>query len=244
MNEDTEPRIRSLEDNSRLIFAGSARNFRDLLDHNSDAALFFAHVGPSMNPTLSALDLLEIVPYDGKRIRIGDVVAFISPDKVYPVVHRVVGVIPEGIRTRGDNNSNNDAQFLQPEDIVGRVVAAQRGQKRRRIAGGRFGLLVVYLTRWRFALDRGISRLLHPIYRLLARCGIIRCLLPIRFRPRVIISRVSGCSYPRLLMGNRIVGQYDAHQCQWHIRRPFRLFVDESALPGNLGNSGGPASAT
>ncbi len=231
MNEDIKPSIRPLKDSDGLVLAGTTKTFRDLLDEKSSDVFFCAHVGPSMNPTLCTLDLLEVVPYSDRRIKVGDVIIFIPPERVRPVVHRVVGITPEGIRTRGDNNNNDDAQLLQPADIAGRVVAAQRGQKRRKVFGGRFGRVVARLTRWRCVFDRGISRLLHPIYRLFTRLSIFRHLLPTRLRPRVVISQTRDRNCLRLLMGKRVVGYYDACQDQWRIRRPFRLFVDEPALP-------------
>ncbi len=84
--------------------------------------------------------------------------------------------------------------------------------------------------RWQRALDWGVSRLLHRPYRALARWGVVRRLLPQRLRPRVVEFQVGGQSQPRLLLGKRVVGRYDAVRRQWHIQRPFRLFVDESTL--------------
>jgi len=54
-------------------------------------------LGPSMLPTLRAGDALWVVPYDGARIRRGDVVVFCPPPAAgaevgHPVVHRVVAV--------------------------------------------------------------------------------------------------------------------------------------------------------
>jgi hypothetical protein len=34
----------------------------------------------------------------------------------------------------------------------------------------------------------------------------------------------------KLLCGRRIVGHYDDRHQEWHIRRPFQLFVDEQTL--------------
>ena len=78
-------------------------------------------------------------------------------------MHRVVRVTPAGIATLGDNNTKEDAMLLPPESIKGQVVAAWRGQKRRKIAGGLQGRLTRRWLRWRRVLDRGVSPLLHPI---------------------------------------------------------------------------------
>lgn len=199
---------------------------------NLNTSSFCAYEGSSMNPTLRDLDLLEMVPYDKRAIRVGDVIFLRPPEGDQPIVHRVVRVTPEGIRTRGDNRTGDDPWFLLPADITGQVVAAWRGQKRRKVAGGRAGRLVAHLTRWQRALERRLSPLLRPIYRFLTRGGIVRRLLPSRFNPRVVIFQANGRGHLWLLLGGRVVGRYDAQQRQWQIQRLFRLFVDESALPG------------
>ena len=185
-----------------------------------------------MNPILREMDLLEIAPYVEGPVQIGDVIVFLPPGCDQAVVHRVAGVSREGIRTRGDNSSQQDPWLLRPAAIAGRVVAAWRGQRRRTVAGSRGGRAVAHLMCWGRALDRSVSWLLHPIYRALARGGVVRGLVPARFRARVGVFRAHGRSDMRLLLGGRVVGHYDAGRCQWHIRRPFRLFVDEPALPG------------
>lgn len=184
-----------------------------------------------MNPILEELDLLEIVPYSDRPVRVGDVILCLPPEGGKPVVHRVVRVTQEGIRTRGDNSTTDDPWLLQPTHITGRVVAAWCGQKRRKIAGGRAGWVLAHLTGWGRAFDQSVSSLLRPIYRSIARCGIVRHVLPTRLRPRVAVFQANGRSYLQLLLGRRVVGRYDARQRQWHIQRPFRLFVDEPALP-------------
>jgi hypothetical protein len=37
----------------------------------------------------------------------------------------------------------------------------------------------------------------------------------------------------QLLMGRRVIGRWLPGMSRWHIRRPFRLFVDEASLPEN-----------
>ena len=90
---------------------------------------FAAYVGPSMNPTLREPEIMEIMPYDSRPLRVGDVAFFLPPEADQPVVHRIVRVTPAGISTLGDNNTQEDAFLLQPKSIKGQVVAAWRGQK-------------------------------------------------------------------------------------------------------------------
>jgi hypothetical protein len=197
----------------------------------SKDVIFAAYTGPSMNPTLCEPEMIEVLPYGDRPLRVGDVIFFLPPSGGRSFVHRVVQVTARGIRTRGDNNPQRDSYLLQPADVAGRVVAAWRGSKRRRIAGGPAGRLLGWLLRWRRSVDRNVSRVLHPLYHALARRGLVRRLLPGSLRPRLVVFRADGRSQPRLLLGGRIVGRYDARQGEWRIQRPFRLFVDEGVLP-------------
>lgn len=196
--------------------------------HGPDGVLFFAHRGSSMNPTLDEADLLEVAPYGGRPVRVGDVIAIAPPGGDHLIVHRVVRVTPDGVCTRGDNNAGEDGWCLQPAQIVGRAVAAWRGHRRRRVAGGWAGCLWARLVRTRRLLDQALSALLRPAYHGLARSGIVRRLTPPFLRPRLVVFGTGEKARPRLLLGRRVVGQYDALRQCWHIRRPFRLFLDET----------------
>ena len=188
--------------------------------------------GPSMIPTLRPLDLLEVLPYRVRPVQVGDVVAFLPPGKVVHVVHRVVRVGPEGIRTLGDNNLFEDPMDLEPEDLTGHVIAAWRGQRRRKVYGGSVGRLNAIAVRISRRLDRSISRILGPVYRALARQGILKAVLPRSLRPRVVRFGNPVHSSMMLLFLGRAIGRYDSDRQRWVIRRPFKLFVEEGLLPG------------
>lgn len=190
-----------------------------------------AYVGPSMNPTLSEPDVLEIRPCPDRPLRVGDVVCFRRPQSDHLVVHRVARVGPEGLSTRGDNNTRDDVPVLL-SDLEGQVVAAWRGQSRRRIAGGWRGQVTLQGLRWERIAGERVSRLLHPAYHALSRSGWIASWWPQAFRPRVVVFRTPGQARLRLLWGRRPIGQYDDQQRRWQIERPFRLFVDERVLCG------------
>jgi SynChlorMet cassette protein ScmC len=197
----------------------------------NDTTLLVTYSGPSMNPTLREPDLLEVAPYDGRQVRVGDVIYFEPPEEERKIVHRVIRVKPDGIYTRGDNNPTDDSYRLQTTDIIGQVVIAQRGPKKRRIAGGRSGALFGYAARlWR-VINRGASGLLHGTYHILARSRLFRGLLPLRLRPRLLVFQSKKEQTFKLVMGQREVGRYDNRRRQWTIQRPFRLFVDETHLP-------------
>jgi SynChlorMet cassette protein ScmC len=205
-------------------------------NENVGAMFFAAYIGPSMIPTLREPEIMEITPYKRKPLRVGDVIFFLPPEADQPVVHRIVRLTSAGIATLGDNNAYEDAFLLQPESIKGRVTAAWRGQKRRKIAGGLLGRMTSRWLGWRRVLDRGLSPLLHPFYRALSHKGLVARLLPLSVRPRVVVFQARGREQFQLLLGKRIIGRYDDYRRQWQIQRPFQLFVDGKTLPGHKDN--------
>jgi hypothetical protein len=47
----------------------------------------------------------------------------------------------------------------------------------------------------------------------------------------VVAFRRAGGDELRLLVGDRVVGRYDADAGVWRIRAPYRLVIDERGLP-------------
>jgi hypothetical protein len=189
------------------------------------------YMGPSMNPTLKSGDGINVIPYGKRKIRIGDVIVFPSPKGYHNVVHRVISVDSQGIRTRGDNNSNIDPWTLSHDGIIGHVFWVQRGNRRRSIHGGLRGVLYSLGIRVTRMIDSKISPLLHPPYHWLARTGAFRPWLSARMQTRVLSFDRSTGTELQLVMGQRVIGRLLPGRSQWVIRRPFRLFVDEAALP-------------
>jgi SynChlorMet cassette protein ScmC len=201
--------------------------------HGSGATsspLSVVYTGPSMNPTLRQPDLLTVVPYGNRQARLGDVVYFPSPEKEHAVVHRVVAITPQGLRTCGDNNRTPDDHLLAPSQVWGQVVAAMDGRGVRPIAGGWRGQLMRYqVLMWRKASLAG-TRWLHGAYYAVADSGLFSGLVPTRLRPRLFAFRARQRSILRLLMGRREIGHYNPARKRWHITRPYRLFVDTRLL--------------
>ena len=83
---------------------------------------------------------------------------------------------------------------------------------------------------WRL-WHRASGRLLHCPYRNLGGAGFLRRLLPRGLKARIIVFQGRQQTYLKLMMGKRVVGQYDTIDCQWRIRRPLPLFVSEATLP-------------
>ena len=122
---------------------------------HGDASKLVVYIGPSMNPTLKTPDRLQVVPYQGEKIQRGDVIVFRPPGTHNMVVHRVSSVNAQGIRTRGDKNSDIDPGILSPDRIVGRVVSAQWGNRWRPIHGGLRGGLYSLVVRVICVIDSG-----------------------------------------------------------------------------------------
>lgn len=211
------------------------------------------YAGPSMNPTLHEPDLLWIEPYCAERVRRGDVVCFKSAENGRTIVHRVVSVRrretgdggpQDEIRTRGDNNPKDDLWTLRPADIIGRVTIAQRGARRRAIYGGWRGFAALRWVRLGQNLYGFGGSVPRRLYHLAAGLGPFDRLLPQACRPRVVRFVSSSHTHLKLLMGRLLAGQFDAHLGTWHVRPPFRLFVDEYDLPDPRSLPPGPRTPT
>ena len=189
------------------------------------------YTGPSMKPTLKPADGLRVLPYGDRKIRIGDVVVARPPERKQHVVHRVVSVDSHGIKTRGDNNNSTDAWVLCAEDIIGQVVCVNRKNRSKTIYGGLRGKIYASGLRAIKQVDLAVSKILHPVYHRLASSGIFRNLLPQQLKTHVLCFRRSNGIEMQLLMGRWVIGRRLTGQDRWHIRRPFRLFVDEYTLP-------------
>ena len=213
------------------IFTGVVARSPDSIFKQSKSSTFnCVHVGDSMNPTLRASDVLEIIPRQKTPLRLGDIILFLPKEKSTPVVHRICHITSERIKTIGDNNFCVDDWGLQPTDVLGRVVAAWRGQKRHAIAGGKTGMLTCSFFRSKRIVDHRLSSALSPIYHFLSYRSIIRSLLPNRLKPQIVAFQINGKKQLKLMMNGRQVGYYDKQQERWHICRPYRLFVDKYIL--------------
>lgn len=187
--------------------------------------------GPSMTPTFEVGDGLQVLPYTDRRVRPGEVIVFRHPGKKNNIVHRVVRVEGQGIRTRGDNNREDDPWWLQPEQVIGQVVSVARRDTRRTLATGRHGHVLVAFVRVRRKVRSGLRKLLLPVYRALGASGLFRGCLRWRAPLRMVCFQRPHGVEMHLFLGKRPVGRRPAGARSWQIRAPFRLFIDEQSLP-------------
>jgi len=193
------------------------------------SALEISYMGPSMNPTLKAGDVMHVAPYRGRGIRAGDVVVFHAPGD-RKVVHRVVSVGPSGVKTRGDNNLDLDRGLLTPDQIIGRVLSVRRKKREIVIHGGARGILRASVLHSVRVADPVVSRLLRPTYHRLARSRVFERLVSRWLKTRVVAFKRSDGTEMQIVFVRWVVGRRMPGQTLWRVRRPFRLFVDEALL--------------
>ena len=189
-----------------------------------------------MNPLLKSGDMLEFLPYTGRKMNRGDIVVFQSPEyqKKTLVVHRIQSIHADRIRTKGDHNNHPDQYFLATDDIIGQVVALHRGPVRRAVLGGWRGHVQGFILGQLFQPNSWLYQFLSWNYHRLADSGIVSRWLPFRFKTRVLsIHKQKGTEW-QLLLGQRVIGRYQMGQNSWYIKPPFRLIIDEASLSSQI----------
>jgi hypothetical protein len=134
------------------------------------------------------------------------------------------------IRTRGDNNGQDDPWVLLPAEIIGRVIVAQRGARSRRVDGGWRGLAAFRYAVLRRRIWRRAGSVPHRLYAFVAGAGPFDYLLPRGLRPRLVRFDARHRVFLKLVAGRQTVGQYDDRRRVWQVRRPFRLLVSEQGI--------------
>jgi signal peptidase I len=189
------------------------------------------YTGPSMNPTLRASDILHIVPYKHRRIRLGDVIVFTPSDGGRPIAHRAVSKDAHGLLTRGDNNARVDPSVLEPSRIIGQVMFAQSGAKWRRVYSGTVGRVIGNLMNVRNLIERRLSAVLNAKAQGPSRLKMAGTWIMTLLQTRIVRFSTRGGSELQLLLGSHLIARLPAGRDRWVIRRTFRLLIDEAALP-------------
>jgi hypothetical protein len=76
-----------------------------------------------------------------------------------------------------------------------------------------------------------VAGVVSGAYHGLIRSGPFNFLLPCGLRPRLVCFSAREGAILKLLMGRQTVGRYNYLLQEWYIQPPFRLFVNERALP-------------
>jgi hypothetical protein len=190
--------------------------------------------GPSMNPTLKPGDGLEMYTYrDRAEIGVGDVIVYPHPFGTVDVVHRIIEIRPDGVITRGDNNNKIDPYTVRFDDIIGKVIAAKRKNRRIPIKGGKTGFCIHKLMLLRkytmqYPMQYGLAPLV-AVSNIIAASGIFNVFHP-ALNLRII--HINGDHRRQLILvtGNRTIGKLLEESGEWQIRFPYKYFVDKRRL--------------
>ena len=186
--------------------------------------------GPSMNPTIKGGDGLDLYTYrDRLEMRVGDVIVYPHPFRTVDVVHRIIEIRPDGVITRGDNNNKIDPYTVGFDDIIGKVIAAKRKDRRIPVKGGKTGFCIHKLMLFRKYFILYGFRPLGVVSNIIAASGIFHVFHPV-FNLRII--HINGGQQKQLILvsGTRAIGKQLDKSGEWQIRFPYKYFINKSRL--------------
>jgi signal peptidase I len=179
-----------------------------------------------MAGTFRSGDLLFIEPGLVSALHPGDVVVYKDPQRPHDGVntaHRVIGIKPQGLICRGDNNPLPDLEPLPEERLIGRVTRFERGGRVRKVRGGRLGLWQARMLWARRGVWRAIAAPLRPLYRRLRKSGLVAAL----WKPET--RRIRFCSpdgeYVKYVRHGRTVAVWRPARNECRFRKPFDLVL-------------------
>ncbi len=187
-----------------------------------------------MSPVLKPGDGLILNPdvtFDD--LRRGDIICFKSMNNPTYVVHRIIAITHGGLITRGDNNPENDPDPATPDQNPLLLTHIRRGSQTIRIHGGAKGMMVYRKNRIRrLVLRYIISPLILALKRIIATLsdsGFLYRLNPLDKKISVFQFNSNGKTAFMLFSGKRRIGHLKDNG-KWHIRIPWRFFVDPQKL--------------
>ncbi len=193
------------------------------------ADLWRFYRGSSMLAIFRPGDYLVIEMADFTLLAPGDVIVFCPQEPDSAIVHRIIEVLPEGLRTRGDTNRHPDQTLVTPGMLLGQVIAFERRGRRVKIWGGKTGLLQAKLAGW---LRRG--RLLPGMWlRWLGRIPwrVLRSSKLARLAWNPPIQRVKFAAGEDFLVkyicGGRVVARWRPASGAFQVEHPYDLIISK-----------------
>ena len=107
----------------------------------------FKAKGWSMDPFIRYGDVVTITPITNRPIKIGEVVAFIQPEKNILSVHRVIARRGIEFSIKGDNAIDKSDIRIPNKFILGRVSKVERNKHPVYLGLGPERLLITWLSR-------------------------------------------------------------------------------------------------
>ena len=176
-----------------------------------------------MSSTFQDFDVLCYVPK--KRIQPGDVVVINLPEYKHKIIHRVISIGEQGIRTAGDCNPYPDKWILNPDQIMGSIAYGYRGRKRFRVLGGSAGLIHMF----RVTLKNRVIKLIYPILSLVYYNLPLSRLVKYLIRSKLIAFKRPDGTELHILFFGKVMGRRFPGQ-EWQIKSPFRFFIHKDSL--------------
>ena len=182
--------------------------------------LKFRYTGLSMLPTFKPGEVLYARP-DIRTIQPGDVIIYEQGG--LRVVHRVIDLEDDGVKTRGDANPCVDEDIISFEQIYGVVEKAGNWDRMRKIKGGRFAAIRAE-TRWRWG---GFIGQLRPVIGAPYRWIKSRRWLTKFWHPTVLKVRLmsSDGEVVKYIVGGKTVAAFDLSSGHFTCRRPYDLII-------------------
>jgi hypothetical protein len=180
----------------------------------------FRYTGSSMRSTFKPGQVLYVRPTT-EGVQPGDVVVY-RRGKVH-IVHRVKKVIGPNVITRGDNNPREDAELVQPGQIVGVVEKVDDWGNFRPVAGGRVGL---WLARLRWGATTLINQL-RPVIGAPYRWLKARRWINLVWHPEVVsiqLQSSEGIMVKYVVRGKTVATWYHK-ESRFEYKRPYDLVI-------------------
>jgi len=191
---------------------------------------FNTNIGPSMTPTLRSGDafILEQCDYQ-TELRVGDVIVYQHPQKTMDIVHRIIKIKPDGVITRGDNNSKVDPYLVKFPDVKGVVKSLKRANRTIMVSGGTRGII-----RHKLMLIRRLIKppILYPfslISKLIEKSRIFNFIHPL-LKTKIIMFKHNDDTEEIVQVGNKVVGKRLGKNKPWEIKFPYKWFINKKKL--------------
>lgn len=196
------------------------------------------YFGPSMKPTLQTYDIIQFSPSEAANIRIGDIVALhFSDNPEKKIIHRVISIRKDRVRTQGDNCAMPDP-WIDRDQILGRVTRISRNGIEYPVNRGPHQFMsVIYFRTRNWAFSEASLILKYP-YERIASSHILS-----KYTTKFFLHSVRQIrpNFPRELhiqVGHVVIAHYREGMPGWKIRPPFRILIDESKMPNFMSDSG------
>jgi signal peptidase I len=184
------------------------------------------YLGNSMRGIFTPGDIMLLLVVSHTEIIPGDVIVFRKAHQTGSnemVVHRVVGIVDCGFITRGDNNLRCDMIPVFPEQIVGKVIAVQKGDNTKPVQGGFIGLRKANLSRLFLLLNLYIRHIFRRYYTKIRVDKFLARLWKPKTQ-RIRLQTETGMLI-KYLYRDRTVATWDPARQRFDCRKPFDLVI-------------------